>query len=153
MQVMQICFGRGRSSFARGVLALFLAPVLAAFPVAGLMFFVSNHGLLPLPDLSMAIFRVTGLAGALLKSATLFALPTWLFLRLIRQEVGWAYAGLGFCEAMAAAIFFTTSFNGYFRADLTADFLLAGLVGAVIASLFWLIAKDPKEVVSKPPYT
>lgn len=152
MQMTQIRFGRGRSSFTRGVFALFLAPVLAAVPVAGLMFLISNGGLLPLPDLFTAIFRVTGLAGALLKSATLFALPTWLILRLVRWESGWIYAGLGFCEAMAAAIFFAASFNGYFRADLTADFLFAGLVGAVIASLFWLIANDPKEAVSKPPH-
>lgn len=152
MQMMQIRFGRGRSSLTRGVFALFLAPVLAAGPVAGLIFLDANHGLLPLPDIGAALFRVTGLAGALLKSATLFALPTWLFLRAIRQESGWIYAGLGFCEAMAAAIFFATSFNGYFRVDLTADFLFAGLVGAVIAILFWLIARDPKEAVSKLPH-
>lgn len=151
MQLAQIRFGRGRSSIARGVLSLLLAPVLAAFPVAAMLFLEANRGLLPLPDISTAVFRFTGIAAMLLKPTIALGLPTWLILRLIRFESGWIYGVLGFCEAAGVAFLFSYAFNGHVRSDLAVDFLFAGGVGALIAALFWLIANDPDGAVSKPP--
>jgi hypothetical protein len=138
-------FGSGRSSWRRGLAALFVAPVLATIPVgAALALSDIQGGSLYVPPLVAGRAFVV-LAIALLKLTILLGGPSWPFLRLIRQESGWIYGLVGLAEALAAVVGLSYSFNGYFRDDQIMEFLFVGLVGAIMGSLFWWIARDPRE--------
>jgi hypothetical protein len=134
-------FGPGRSSVLRGLLALFVAPVLVAFPFAAVLYTLDvMHGGGGLPTGARSLIR---LALRLVPPTLLFGAPVWLILRLIRRESGWVYLLAGFIEGLLILIWLGSAFSRDFPRDLMPYALPASVLGASIAAAFWFLARDP----------
>ena len=127
-----------RTSLTRGMVGLLLAPLLAS-PAVIL--------LLALPDglshLSPDDFFSLGPVRGLLWPTLMFGLPTWGLLRLVRRESALAYGLAGAAEALAVALWVGYAFTGGVRADQGTTIAIATATGALIALLFWIIARPP----------
>lgn len=130
----------GHTSIPPGLFALFAAPALIAFPFAAFLYAIdllNGGGGLPTPAGSFV-----RLALVLIRLTLVFGTPAWLLLRFLRRESGWIYALTGFTEGLLAAIGWGYAFRPEFRIDSLQQALLASVVGASIATAFWLLARD-----------
>ena len=133
--------GAGRSSALRGMLALFVAPVLIAFPLAAFLYTLDVlHGGGGLPTAATSLVR---LALGLVRLTLVFGTPVWLILRLIRRESGWVYLLAGLTEGLLISIALGYGFSRDFPRDLMPYVLLAGAIGVSVAAVFWFLARDP----------
>lgn len=133
----------GRSSFTRGVLALFIAPLLATPPATLLLSLTAGSPL----QMDAAALDMThelfGMAAALIRLTLMFGLPTWGLLHLLRRESALTYGAAGGLEALSAAIAVSYGFTDGVRTDQIGAIAVAGIVGTLIALLFWAIARAP----------
>ena len=138
-----------RTSLKRGLIALVVAPQLAATPLSILMFLgfrIGNIGVFG----SMLPFAGQVLA-ALLATTMIVGGPTWMLLRAIHRETAGMYTAIGTAEGVALVVFIGYAGHGSLRADQAVAFAAVGLAGGLIALIFWFIAREfPSEVKQSP---
>jgi hypothetical protein len=133
-----------RSSWTRGAVALILAPLLASVP-AGLLLGMGYPSALALEDGPLDMARgLFALAPLLIRVTLMAGLPTWLLLRLIRRESALIYGAAGALEALGFAVAISYGFTDGVRLDQLPSIAEACITGALTATLFWAIARQPE---------
>jgi len=137
-----------RTSLRRGTVALFLAPMAAIAPLGMMSLLNLTIGLgggCLRPSMGKVLTDLTSAALFLCGTTFLLGLPTWAFLRLIRQESGRAYLAAGLLEGLFCGFYIALSNTGSVSTGQALGLFLVSLAGGAISWTFWRIARDPKD--------
>jgi hypothetical protein len=129
--------GAYRSSILRGVIGALVAPFAPVLPVSVLFILLTPDHLLKIDDfLSLCVIGYY----FVLSNSLWAGIPTWTILRFLHRESGRTYAIAGGLEGLVWNLIYRLPGS---TADALAALAFCAFIGALVAIVFWLIARVP----------